>query len=162
MGLEDLPQTPITGARLQLDGGNRGLVLNPRRCGRYDVGVRFASHAGAVVERRFPIEVDGCAATPAIAGVAVAPRRVTAGRSARLSWRLSGAATTQVTLLERSRGRGWRSLGTAAAAASPFTIGPRWRGRRLRPGRYRIALRALAADGAVSRERTAALRITAH
>jgi hypothetical protein len=160
---DDLPNTPITEARLELDGGRRGIFLNPRDCRDYMVGARFVSRSGTVVRQDFPFEVVGCPRPPSITGAAVKPRRAVAGERLRLSWSLSEASLrTNVQLYRRAAGV-WRSLGRRRAAgaqgANKLRIGRRWKGRRLRPGRYRVALRAIAAGGVHSRAAWARFRI---
>jgi hypothetical protein len=156
---DGLPRTPILESRLALDGGARGIFLNPRRCGRYEAGARFVSHAGEQVAAVLPLEITGCAPVPRITSVRVSPQRIQARRRAVLSWRLDRAASVTDVTLFRLAGTSWRQLGTASAPAAAGTnrlvIGRRFSGRVLRAGTYRLVLRARAGDGAVSRARAA-------
>lgn len=153
---DDLPAVQVTEARIALDGGPRSIFITPRQCGRYEVGARFVSHAGAEVKVALPLEIVGCPIPLRVAGVRVAT--ATGGRTT-VSWRLTAAAAyTTIDLYRRSRGA-WRSLGairaSGAAGDHRLTVGPRWRGRPLRVGRHRVALRATAGDGTASPARYA-------
>jgi hypothetical protein len=160
---DGLPRTPFTEARIALGGSSRGIFVNPRRCGRYEAGARFVSHAGEQVSAVLPLEIIGCASAIRITSVRVMPRRIRAPRSAVLSWRLDGAATVTEVTLFRAAGRTWRQLGTVAAPAAAgrntLVIRRRFAGRVLRAGTYRLVLRARAGDGTLSRAHTARLVI---
>lgn len=160
---DGLPRTQITESRIALDGGSHGIFVNPRRCGRYEAGTRFVSHAGEQVSTVIPLDIAGCARAPRITSVRVSPRRIRAQRRAVLSWRLDGAASVTEVTLFRAAGRTWRQLGTVAAPAAAgrntLVIRRRFAGRVLRAGAYRLVLRARAGDGTVSRGHTARLVI---
>lgn len=153
---DDLPAVPVTESRIALDGGPRSIFITPRRCGRHEVGARFVSHDGAEVKMMHPLEIVGCPTPLRVAAV-----RIASGSDGKtiVRWRLTTAAAyTTVELYRRSRGA-WRSLGvvraTGAAGRHRITVSPHWRGRRLRVGRHRVALRAITGDGAVSPARYA-------
>jgi hypothetical protein len=137
LAFEDLPQIPITESRIALDGGPRGQLATPRRCGTYDITTGFVSHAGAVVEQKVPVAITGCPA----------PLRVLSARAsgARVSWALQGPATgTEVTLYRWASG-GWDEVSSATLPATRTS----WRRPRGK-GRYLVTLRALGAGGGAS------------
>ena len=96
---------------------------------------------------------DVCDA-PALTGLAI--KR--AGRGFRVSYTLSEVARVTFTVQRRTNGRYRRVRGrfskTGVAGANSFRWSGKLRGRRLRPGRYRLVARAL--DG--SNERSATVR----
>lgn len=160
---DNLPNAPVTEARIALDGGPRAIFITPRRCGRYAVGARFVGRYGTEVTRTLPLQISGCTAALGIDRVRVTPRRVKSGRRPKLSWRLSRAAARSELKLFRAGHGGWREL---AATRAPVAAGrnrmrlPRsWRPRLRRTGRYRLVLRATAADGVASRARSASFRV---
>jgi hypothetical protein len=162
---DGLPKAPVTEARIALDGGPRAIFITPRRCGRYSAGARFVGYGGTQVALTLPLQISGCVAALGLDRVRVAPRRVLPGRRPRLSWRLSRAALrTELTLFRAKRGE-WRELATtrapAAAGRNQLRLPRRWRSPLRRVGRFRLVLRATAADGVVSRARTARFRVVA-
>lgn len=153
---DDLPAIEVSEARVALDGGPRSIFITPRACGRYELGARFVSHSRAEVKVALPLEIVGCPVPLRVAAVRV--RNTTKGRTT-ISWRLTAAAAhTTIDLYRRSRGA-WRSLGAVSASGAAgdhrLTVGRRWRGRPLRVGRHRFALRATAGDGTASPSRYA-------
>ncbi|MEA2126261.1 MAG: hypothetical protein QOI80_3043 [Solirubrobacteraceae bacterium] len=136
---DDLPDIPATYGRIALDGGDRGALVNPRRCGHYTVHSRLVSHQGDVVEQDLPVSIEGC-------GAAVAVRRPrVAGRV--LRWALSEPAVTRVVLFRDGRA-GWRQVGAWRRARTQLRLP------RLRAGAYRVLLRATSADGRTSPARS--------
>ena len=156
ISFDNLPAVPVTESRIALQGGSRSIFVTPRDCGRYTVTTRFVSHAGAEVRRDLPVDISGCPVTPRIEALSVAPRRLRTGRRARVTWRLSTRARRTDVRLYRARRGLWRQVGgvrgPAAGGRNSLRIGPRFGGRRLRPGRHRLVLRAIG-DRAVSRAR---------
>ena len=162
---DGLPNVQVTEARIALDGGQRAIFINPRRCGAYSAGARFVSQSGVQVETTLPVSITGCSEALAISGARVHPRRVTAGGRPTLSWQLSRAAAfTEVALFRAARGL-WRELasvrGPAAAGQNELRLPSRWRHRLQRPGRYRLRLRARAADAVISKASMTAFVIAA-
>ena len=160
---DGLPNVQVTEARIALDGGQRAIFINPRRCGAYSAGARFVSQSGVQVEATLPVSITGCSEVLAISGARVDPARVAAGGRPTVSWQLSGAAEfTEIGLFRAARGV-WRELasvrGPAAAGRNQMRLPRRW-GRRLRsPGRYQLRLRARAADHTTSRATTTAFTV---
>ncbi len=98
---------------------------------------------------------------PAISGVRLSHGRVVAGRSARSTLRfyLSEPAAVTVAVLG-ARGRTVATVTAAGlAGANRLTLRPRARGAALRPGRYRVVVRAADAAGNRSSARPLDLRI---
>ncbi len=56
----DLPPVPMSGFTLSLNGGNGGLLTNPRRCGSGQANTTFTSHTGATHATSSSVEVTGC------------------------------------------------------------------------------------------------------
>lgn len=149
-----MPDVAATYTELSLEGGPRALALTPRRCGRYALHGRFASHRGEEASPQAEVEITGCA--PTIRRARIKPRRFRAGKGeAVLSWDLSQAAGTAIDLqrLKRVRqgGRRWRRVGSLAAEGRPgandLPFDGRLAGRPLRPGAYRFVLTAADAGG---------------
>lgn len=165
MLINDLPPVSATQARIALDGGPRAIFVNPRTCGRYTVGTRFVSHSGAAVAQSLPLDIEGCRVPPAVTSLRVTRRRVRLGARTTLSWRLAQPVRRTDVALQRMRGGVWRDLGTVrrggAAGRHTLAVGRRWRGRALRAGRHRLVLRAIAADGGLSRARSVAFTVLA-
>jgi hypothetical protein len=146
-----LPNLPTTLAETSLEGGSRGLLLTPRRCGRYEVAGTFTSHSDEESRTVVPVEIAGCPARPVISDLRVSPRRFRA--RANLRWRLSRASRrTSVSVQRLARGR-WRELRRLAGPGHAGENSLRVDGRRLRPGRYRFVLRAYGQEGLASRAR---------
>ena len=138
-----LPELPADGGRIVLEGGDRSIMVNPRRCGEYEVRVRFTSHAGEVADIGLPIAITGCRDLPEI-------RRVRL-RGGVLRWRVGEPAVTEVRLLRLAGGE-WRELRRWRTRGQRVRVGA------LRPGRYRVMLRARTADGRVSQARWLSIR----
>ena len=148
--IDDLPPVRMTFAEVRLEGGERSLILTPRRCGSYPIRGRFTSHEGEVAESETAIEIAGCDTEPRIAGLVARPR---AGRiDAR--WTLSAAGSRTAVVLERrvaSRPADrWRRVVSTGGSASPGGNRVRVRarsGRRLRRGVYRLVVTVFSAHG---------------
>jgi hypothetical protein len=153
---DDLPNFQSTLAEIAVEGGSRGIVLTPRRCGRYSLHGTFDSHAGDRVTRSLPVEIAGCPVRPVISRVRARPRRFR--RRTVLRWRLSGAAGRTSVSVQRLGRSGWRELRTLTAPGRVGSNSLRISGRRLRPGRYRFVLRASGRGGMLSRSRSARAR----
>jgi hypothetical protein len=137
---DDLPNFQATHAEIAVEGGSRGIVLTPRRCGRYSLTGTFTSHAGETVRRTLPVDISGCAVRPVISRVRAKPRRFR--RRTVLKWRLSQPASRTSVSVQRLGRSGWRELRTLAGPGRVGGNSLRISGRRLRPGRYRFVLRA--------------------
>ena len=125
-----LPNLPVSSVRLALLAGELSLLKLPATCGSFKLPVVFTSHAGEHAEATPSIAVTGCPEPLAVTGVTVTP----AARGTTVRWRVTPAATaTQVTLE-----RGARTVSRRVTRATHVRFGA------LRPGRYRVRLRALA------------------
>jgi hypothetical protein len=153
---DNLPNFQATQAEISVQGGSRGILLTPRRCGRYTVKGTFTSHAGETARRTVPVEISRCAARPVISRLRARPRRFR--RRTVLSWRLSQAVPrTSISVQRLGRG-GWRELRRLRGPGSAGRNSLRLSGRRLRPGRYRFVAQAKGRTGMLSRARSARAR----
>jgi hypothetical protein len=154
---DNLPNFPTTLSETRVAGGSRGILLTPRRCGRYTVAGSFTSHAGEQVTANLPIDVAGCAKRPVIRALRARPRRFRT--RAILAWRLSQPALrTSVSLQRRERSQ-WRELRRLRGPGRLGKNSLRISARRLRAGRYRVVLRAVGGRHLVSRSRAIAVRV---
>jgi hypothetical protein len=169
VALENLPDVPATSSVVALEGGSRGLLLTPENCAVYKVRALFESHEGEAVTTESPIEIAGCEGRLLIEALRVRPRHFSApdgrsgNRGATLSWRLTrSAAWTDIAVERRAEGS-WRRIttlrGSAGAGQNELHLPGRLPARAQRPGRYRVVLRAVAADGARSPSRATQFRI---
>jgi len=150
---DNLPNFQATVAEISVEGGSRGILQTPRRCGRYELEGVFESHAGDRVQRRVPVQVAGCAVRPVISRVRIRPRRFR--RRALLRWRLSQPVSRTSVSVQRLRRGEWLELRTLRGPGRAGLNSMRISGRRLRPGRYRFVLRARGRDGMLSRSLSA-------
>lgn len=169
--LDNLPDVPSTFSEVALEGGSKGILLNPRNCGTYSVSAQFASHAGEVATAERPVEIAGCRTGPRISGLRVRPQRFASidgssgspNAGATVSWRLSENADRTEIALQRRKPESWRQLttlrGPGDAGLNELRLTGRLRGRALPPGGYRVVLRALGPDGAISPSRSKRFRI---
>src|SRR3954451_16441573 len=102
---DDLPNFQATFAEIAVEGGSRGLLLTPRRCGRYSVHGAFDSHAGDHVTRTLQVQIAGCPLRPIVSGVRLRPRRFR--RRTVLRWRLSQPANRTTVSVQRLGRAGW-------------------------------------------------------
>jgi hypothetical protein len=153
---DDLPNFQATVAEIAVEGGRRGILLTPRRCGRYTLTGTFASHAGDRVTRTVPVDISGCSARPVISRLRARPRRFR--RRTILSWQLSQPAARSSVSVQRLGRRGWRELRTLSASGRIGRNSLRLSGRRLRPGRYRFVVRATGRGGMLSRSQSVRAR----
>lgn len=137
---DDLPNFQATLAEIAVEGGSRGILLTPRRCGRYAIHGVFDSHAGGRVTRTQQVQIAGCPVRPLISRVRLRPRRFR--RRTVLRWRLSQPAGRTSVSVQRLGREGWRELRVLAGPGRVGKDSLRISGRRLRPGRYRFVLRA--------------------
>jgi hypothetical protein len=151
--LEGLPSVRSTFAQIRLESGSRSLLLTPARCGTYTLEGRFTSHDNEAFVSRAPVAIGGCRSEPAVAALRA---RARSGRIT-VSWVLTQAGQGTTIQLDRRAGARpwvrWRRVRLVAASASSgpnraVLAGPR--GRRLRPGRYRVTLTPRGADGAAA------------
>jgi hypothetical protein len=153
---DDLPNLQATFAEIAVEGGSRGLVLTPRRCGRYILTGSFTSHAGDRVTRTVPIDIADCAERPVISKLRTRPRRFR--RRTTVRWRLSQPASRTSVSVQRLGRAGWRELRTLDGPGRLGANSLRISARRLRPGRYRFVLRAEGRGGMLSRSRSVRAR----
>jgi len=143
---DNLPDIPVTSSKIALDGGPKGALVTPRRCGTYNVQAHLVSHDGSVVDKALPVVIDGCPAALTLTGVRLAGRV--------LHWKTSEPARTNVTLLIRNRrDNEW------GEATSGHTNATTLRLPGLPAGTYEAVLRAVTADGRASPARTLRFRI---
>lgn len=160
---DDLPQLPSTRMSVAFDGGDRTPLALPRDCGTHVIQVRLVSASGVVRESDHPVTVKGCRAIPALSSARVDRARVQLGAPVTLSWRPGRAAVRTDVTLRRLRGGLWHELGSVRVPARTGTnrlrVGPRWRGRTLAGGHYRLATVAVDAHGTRSLTRTVDFRV---
>src|SRR3954452_5249526 len=140
---DNLPDTLVTNFRLALAGGERALLQNPSECGSYVFKAAFVSQNGEQASDARPVEITGCRPK--------APRPltlsgVTLRRDGLVRFTLGSAAAGTVTVKRAGRK-------VAAKAFAGRTGVNRVRTRRLKPGRYVVAITATAADGRAVRKR---------
>jgi hypothetical protein len=169
--LDNLPNAPSTFSQVALEGGSKGILLNPRNCGTYSVTAHFESHAGEVATSEPSVEIAGCRTGPRITAVRVRPPRFrpTDGSSgkgnggATVSWQLSEGADRTDIALQRRTPESWRQFktlrGSGDAGRNELRLTGRLRGRALPPDSYRVVLRAIGPDGAISPSRANRFRI---
>lgn len=144
---DGLPDLPVRRLHLAIEGGARTPLALPRDCGEHVIAVRLRSHGGEERRSEHRVTVGGCRAVPFVEGVRPDRRRLAPGAAATVRWRVSGpVARTEVTLRRLTRGR-WIDLGRRTVTGSALRLGPRWRGRALKPGRHRVVVVAVAPDG---------------
>jgi hypothetical protein len=138
-----LPDVPATSGRVALEGGSRGILVNPLHCGTYEVAVRFEAHGGETADVTAPVPIRGCQRKLRVRSVRLEGRRLT--------WRLSEPAVSTVLLLARRDGA-WRERRRWRTSATQVRVG------RLPAGRYRFVVRAQASDGRGSAATSLSLR----
>jgi hypothetical protein len=133
----------VTHFELNLAGGERALLQNPSKCGTYVFNAAFTSHQGEQASAQFPVDITGCA-----------PK---AARPLTLSTvRLAGDGSVRFTLGAPATGTVTIKRGGRKVLAKKFTGragANRVRTRKLKPGRYVVAITATGADGKVVRTR---------
>ena len=156
---DNLPNQHVSSIVLRFRGGERGLVRNPRSCGRVTFRGAFTSHGGDEAIAEAPVEITGCPSKPAITGAALRPARVRLGRGFAVHWTLSEVTSGTRVIVERRARRGWwrvaSLVGSGRAGANRMAI----RGRGLHPGAYRLSLRATNAAGVASDPRRLPFRV---
>ena len=169
--IDDLPDVPSTFSQVALEGGSKGILLNPRNCGTYSLRAQFESHAGELATSEPSVEIAGCRTGPLIEAVRVKPPRFrpTDGGSgkhtggATVSWRLSETADRTEIALQHRTPKSWHQFktldGPGDAGRNELRLTGRLRGRVLSPGSYRVVLRAIGPDGATSPSRATRFRI---
>jgi len=140
---DNLPDVLTTTFRLALSGGERALLQNPGECGDYLFKAAFTSQSGEQATDQTPVAITGCPPRT--------PPRLTLGsvrlaRDGIVRFRLGAAARGTVTIK-----RGGRRV--LAKAFSGRAGANRVRTRRLRAGRYTVAIVATGADGQTARVR---------
>ncbi len=56
----DLPSVPLSKLTLNLAGGNKSLITNPKRCGAIETTATFTSHSGKTHVASSPVAIKGC------------------------------------------------------------------------------------------------------
>src|SRR4051794_6387774 len=162
---DNLPPFLATAFTLTLDGGEKALLKTPAKCGTLPVSAAFVSQTGETATGSAPTAITGCtgsATAPGTTGSTTgstspsAPAlRVGAARLARtgaVTFTLSAPARVTVTVTRAGR-RVAKKQGTGKRGTNRVRLG-----RRVRAGRYRVALAAVDANGKTVR-RTTAVRL---
>jgi hypothetical protein len=140
---DNLPDTLVTHFELDLAGGEKALLQNPSTCGTYLFKAAFTSQQGEQASGQFPVDIGGCAAKTA-RPLALGAVKLAADGSVRFT--LSAPAKGTVTVK-----RGARKV--VAKAFTGVAGANRVRTRKLKPGRYVVAITATGADGKALRRR---------
>src|SRR4051794_9122352 len=142
---DNLPDILVTSFRLALAGGEKALLQNPSTCGTFVFHAAFTSQQDEQAAADFPVDITGCAPKAprplVLSGVKLA-------RDGSVRFTLSAPAKGAVTIKRAGRK-------VAARAYSGRAGANRVRTRRLRPGRYVVAITATGVDGKVLRRRLA-------
>lgn len=155
----DLPPVPVARIGFALEGGNRTPLALPRDCGKHTIEVVFTSHLNTVRKREHTIDVEGCSRLPRVDSARAVPSKVRRGSSSTLRWTVGqGVTSSSVQLLHLRDGR-WRELGARKVKATRLKLGPKWRGRSLRRGRYEAHVVAIGSDGQRSLAKVAKLTV---
>jgi hypothetical protein len=140
---DNLPDVLVNHFELDLAGGEKALLQNPSKCGTYLFKAAFTSQQGEQATGQFPIDITGCAAKTA---KPLAVGTVRLARDGSVRFRLSAPAKGTVTIKHGAR-KVLAKKFTGAAGAN------RVRTRKLKPGRYVVAITATGADGKAARTR---------
>ncbi len=162
---DNLPPFLATAFTLTLDGGDRALVKTPAKCGTLPVSAAFVSQTGETATGSAPTAITGCTASGTAPGTTgsttgstspSAPAlRIGAAKLARagtVTFTLSAPARVTVTVTRAGR-RVAKKTVTGRRGTNRVRLG-----RRVRAGRYRVALAAADASGRTVR-RTTAVRL---
>ena len=153
---DNLPNVLTTSFVLKLDGAPRSLLTNPAACGEYTFAADFTSQQGEKATSSSPVEITGCPPSPLrIDRVHLTRAKLRRGRTTTLRIDLSEPASVVVIV----RRPGGARLKTYTLDGQAGVNRLRGIGRRLRAGRYRIEVRATAADGRRAATRRVTLRI---
>jgi hypothetical protein len=140
---DNLPNVLVTHFELNLAGGERALLQNPGTCGTFLFKAGFTSQQGEQAAGQFPVDINGCAAK---AAKPLTLGAVKLARDGSVRFTLGAPAKGTVTVK-----RGGRKV--VAKAFSGVAGANRVRTRKLKPGRYVVAITATGADGKVVRTR---------
>ena len=152
---DGVPPLPAGTLRVILQGGERGLVRAPVRCGTAAISGNFTSATGEMAVAETLVTVTGCAEPARALAVSVSPRRFRPTvftdlerpeGGTRLAWQLDRPSAGTRVFVERRVGRRWKHvgslLGSGDAGANTLVFDGRLRGRRLAPGIYHFLLQA--------------------
>lgn len=128
-----LPNLPVRETKLEFEGGERGMLRNPRTCGTYELVARLIAHSGEQAQTTVPLTIDGCLPAPDATVTRTGRHRFT------VRWSAPGAEATTVRL-QRRFGVDWVTVHSRRTTATS------WRFSARRPGRYRLRLRSAAGD----------------
>jgi hypothetical protein len=140
---DNLPNTLVTHFELDLAGGEKALLQNPSKCGNYVFKAAFTSQNGEQATGQFPVDITGCTAQ---AAKPLALGAIKLARDGSVRFTLGAPAKGTVTIKRGGR-KVLAKRFTGAAGAN------RVRTRKLKPGRYVVAITATGADGKVVRAR---------
>src|SRR4051812_16781931 len=162
---DNLPPFLATVFTLTLDGGEKSLLKTPAKCGTLPVSAAFVSQTGETATGSAPTAITGCGAAGTAPGTTgsttgstspSAPAlRVGAAKLARtgtVTFTLSAPARVTVTVTRAGRRVAAKQL-TGKRGTNRVRLG-----RRVRAGRYRVALAAVDASGRTVR-RTSNVRL---
>lgn len=150
--LAGLPAAPTSLVWLELFGGPRGTLRNPRRCGPALFEVAFTSHRDELAIARRLVEIGGCPLRLSRVRLSRSRFRAVRKRGDRrrrgygtvVTWRASAQTGATKVRVQRRVRRRWRTLGsvvaTGHAGRNVLRFDGRLRRRPLRPGSYRLVL----------------------
>src|SRR4051794_1844675 len=140
---DNLPNTLVTHFELDLAGGEKALLQNPSKCAPYVSKAAFTSQNGEQASGQFPVDIPGCSAQ---AGKPLTLGAVKLARDGSVRFSLGAPAKGTVTIKQGGR-KVLAKRFTGAAGANRVVT------RKLKPGRYVVAITATGADGKVARAR---------
>jgi hypothetical protein len=140
---DNLPDVLVTHFELDLAGAEKALLQNPSKCGTYLFKAAFTSQQGEQASGQFPVDITGCAAKTA---KPLTLGAVKLAKDGSVRFTLSAPAKGTVTLKRGGR-KVLAKTFTGAAGANKV------RTRKLKAGRYVVAITATGADGKVVRSR---------
>jgi hypothetical protein len=143
-----LPNTTTTAFSLVFDGGAKAVLLTPNHCGDFPFQASFTSQNGERAQSSAPLSIGGCVT----AGVPI--QGLAASRS---QVRFTLPAPANVRVLVKGPGDKVQLDKRVDAAAGKTTVKLK---RALKKGRYRVAVTATGANGAIPLTRK--LTLTVH
>ena len=174
---DNLPDVPTTVFKLAFLGGDKSLVLTPKKCGKFTFKGELTSQKGATVKSESPVSITGCAETgtkPEITSARTTPKRFKPirirsergrkGYGTTLSWSLSEETAGTRIKVERKVGRRFRKVSSFVTTGNKGRNTLRYEGRlgtgkALKPGAYRFSLQTTGRTGAKSAVRRVAFTV---
>ena len=163
--IDNMPNTASTLLELDLQGGDKALVVTPRTCGPGSFNAQFTSQNGDQVSAQVPITISGCATAPVVSAVSVRPKSFHTvhtfadtqrpGHSITLRYTLSEATNGTRVKVQRRAQRRWVKSGSFVASGDQGPNSVKFdgllRGKRLKPGRYRFLVQTTGKTGLTSK-----------